>query len=121
MTVTLEVLGMTLRGHHGVLEEERREGQPFVIDLTVELSELPRQDRIEQAVDYRDVASCAREVFEGSRFHLLETLAAAIADALIERFSASGARVRIAKPDMTLAADGKPRVSVERSRSRSGP
>jgi len=120
VTVTLEVRGMNLHGHHGVLEEERRAGQPFLIDLTVELSELPREDRIEEAVDYRDVAACARAVFEGSRFHLLETLAAAIADALLERFPASSATVGITKPDVSLAADGKPRVSVERSRPQSG-
>jgi len=120
VTVTLEVRGMKLHGHHGVLEEERRDGQPFCLDLTVELPELPRADRIEDAVDYREVAACARSVFEGTRFQLLETLAAAIADALLERFPASSASVRITKPDVSLTADGKPRISVERSRRQSG-
>ena len=43
-------------------------------------------DRIEDAVDYRDVAQCVRDVSDGRAYHLIEALAAAVADAIVARF-----------------------------------
>ena len=34
----IELLGLELHGHHGVLEHERREGQRFLFDLELELT-----------------------------------------------------------------------------------
>jgi dihydroneopterin aldolase len=103
-------------GRHGVLEEERRDGQWFEVDVAVEPREPPRGDRLEEAIDYRDVATCVRDVVEGEAYQLLETLGAAIADRLLERFDGVRARVRIAKPGVTLAGEGSPAVVVERGR-----
>ena len=38
---------------------------------------------LEDAVDYRDVVACVREVSDGRKFHLLEALAAALVDELL--------------------------------------
>ena len=60
MTVVVEVAGLEVPGRHGVEEEERAREQPFVYDVELELAE-PAADRIEETVDYREVAaSCAR-------------------------------------------------------------
>jgi dihydroneopterin aldolase len=86
-----------------VLDPERTEGQRFVFDVELEVGEeAARTDRIEDAVDYRDVAAVVREVSDGRRFHLLEALAAAVAEALLERFSVTRVQVRVAKPDVRL-------------------
>ena len=37
MTDELALLGLECWGHHGVFEHERREGQPFVVDLVLGL------------------------------------------------------------------------------------
>ena len=37
--VTIELEGMVVFGHHGYLEEERRLGQRFLVDLLVDVSE----------------------------------------------------------------------------------
>ena len=35
MADRIELRGLTVRGHHGVFDHERRDGQDFVIDITV--------------------------------------------------------------------------------------
>jgi 7,8-dihydroneopterin aldolase/epimerase/oxygenase len=99
--VRIELEGITLRGFHGVLEEEQREGQLFRFDVVVEVDE-PVEDDIDAAVDYRALAACVREVSDGSRFQLLETLAAAVADELRRRFPLESATVRVTKPGIEL-------------------
>jgi len=61
-----------------------------------------RSDRVEDAVDYREVVATVREVSDGRAFQLLEALAAAVADELLARFPADNARVRVRKPDVML-------------------
>jgi 7,8-dihydroneopterin aldolase/epimerase/oxygenase len=101
--VRIELRGLELHGRHGVLEREQAEGQRFLFDVELEVGEEAAvSDRIEDAVDYRDVAAAVRDVSDGRRYHLLEALAAAVADALLERFPVSSARVRVAKPDVVL-------------------
>jgi dihydroneopterin aldolase len=116
VSVHVEVCGLKLFGRHGVLDDEQREGQWFDVDVLVEPREPPRRDRLEEAIDYREVARCVREVVEGTPYGLLETLGTAIADRLLDRFELARARVRIAKPGVTLEGEGTPAVVVERSR-----
>ena len=35
MADRIELRGLTVRGHHGVFDHERRDGQDFIIDVTV--------------------------------------------------------------------------------------
>jgi dihydroneopterin aldolase len=99
----VELAGLQVFGRHGVLEAEHREGRTFLYDVRLDVSDAALSDRIEDAVDYRDVAACVREVSDGRRFHLLEALAAAVADALVERFPVEGVRVRVRKPGVEVA------------------
>jgi dihydroneopterin aldolase len=96
----VELRGLQIFGHHGVGEEEREKGQVFVYDIELEVGERGLSDRIEDAVDYREVAATAREVSEGRQFRLLEALAPAVADALVERFPVEWVRVRVRKPEV---------------------
>jgi dihydroneopterin aldolase len=117
VTTTIELAGLELYGYHGVLEEERRRGQPFVLHVALELAAHPAADRIEDAVDYREVAACVRHAFEAEQVQLLETLAASIADALLARFPLAAARVRISKPQVRLDPPvASSSVTVERRR-----
>ncbi|MDQ3822419.1 MAG: dihydroneopterin aldolase [Actinomycetota bacterium] len=119
MTVTVEVAGLELHGRHGVLEEELRSGQRFLFDVWLEVpAEAAKSDRLEDAVDYREVVAVVREVSDGRAFRLLEALAGAVAEALLGRFPVERVRVRVRKPDVRLAAPVElAAVSVERVRS----
>ena len=100
----IELRGLVVFGRHGYLEEERRLGQRFLVDLWVDVhGEATESDRIEDTVDYRRLAALVREVFGGEERLLLEGLAGSIADGIVERFSAvEWVRVRVRKPDVVL-------------------
>jgi dihydroneopterin aldolase len=100
--VRIELAGLELHGLHGALDEERRDGQRFLFDVVLEVGEAGASDRLEDAVDYRDVAACVREVSDGRAFHLLEALATTLADELLARFPASRVEVRVRKPEVVL-------------------
>ncbi|HEX5028191.1 MAG TPA: dihydroneopterin aldolase [Gaiellaceae bacterium] len=118
--MTIELMGLVVFGHHGYLEEERRLGQRFLVDLWVDVrGEATESDRIEDTVDYRRIAALVRDVFAGEERLLLEGLAGSIADGILERFAAvDRARVRVRKPDVVLDPPVEhAAVIVERSRS----
>jgi dihydroneopterin aldolase len=102
--VTIELQGIELFGFHGVLEHERAEGQRFVVDveLDVRSDAAATTDRIEDAVDYRDVVAAVVEVSDAQPYNLLEALAAALAQVLLARFPVKRVRVRVRKPDVVL-------------------
>ena len=105
MSLTIELAGLELHGYHGVEEDERREGQRFLFDLWLDVPDTAaRSDRIEDAVDYREVVATVREISDGRAYALLEALATAVADALLARFPLERARVRVRKPDVRLDA-----------------
>jgi dihydroneopterin aldolase len=102
----VELHGLEVFGYHGVNEHEKRDGQPFLYDLQLEVGNAGANDRIEDAVDYRDVAAVVRELSDARRFDLLEALAAAVADALLERFpQISDATVRVRKTRLRLPVE----------------
>jgi dihydroneopterin aldolase len=115
MNVLVELSGLEIPGRHGATPEEHERDQPFLYDLELEFPE-PRADRIEETVDYREVVELVREVSSTER-QLLETLAAAVADALIQRFALERARVRVRKPEVRLEAPVEwAAATAERSR-----
>jgi dihydroneopterin aldolase len=95
--VIVELHGLKVFGRHGVLEEEKLDGQTFVYDVELEVDE-PASDRIDDAVDYRLVADCVQEVSDSRSFDLIESLAASVADELVGRLAVSRVRVRVRKP-----------------------
>ena len=102
--MTIELSGLVVFGHHGYLEEERTLGQRFLVDLWVDVHGAASDtDRVEDTVDYRLLAALVRDVFAGPERLLLEGLAGAVADGIVERFAAvSRVRVRVRKPDVVL-------------------
>ena len=100
--MTIELHGIELHGFHGALDWERERGQRFLFDVELEVGDAGSSDRLEDAVDYRDVAVCVREVSDARAYHLLEALAAAVADELVARFPAERISVRVRKPDVVL-------------------
>ena len=117
MTAVVELAGLEIPGRHGVEDDERAREQPFLYDVWIELPEPPADD-IQETVDYREVVELVRTVSQGRQFRLLESLAAAVADALLERFPAvTNARVRVRKPQVQLGTAVEfAAATVERSR-----
>jgi dihydroneopterin aldolase len=101
--VILELAGLHVFGYHGVEEEEKRLGQLFLFDVQMEVGNRGANDRLEEAVDYTQVAAAIRELSNAERFDLIEALASRAADVLFERFRPEHIRVRVRKPQVKPA------------------
>lgn len=103
----IEIRGLRVFAYHGVLEEERRDGQTFVLDVWLECapSRADETDDLADAVNYAAVCDRVVELAQGGPYRLLERLAALIADDLVARFGVAHARVRVAKPDVPIPHD----------------
>jgi 7,8-dihydroneopterin aldolase/epimerase/oxygenase len=98
----VELVGLEVFGRHGVDDDEREQGRTYLYDVALEI-EQPRLDTLQATVDYREVAACVRDVSDRGEFRLIESLAAAVADELAERFPAERVRVRVRKPGISPA------------------
>ena len=113
--ITVEIRDLRVFGRHGVHEEERARGQDFLFDVELDVGERGTSDRLQEAVDYVEVAHAVREVSDGRQFALLEALASAVADELQRRFSPERLRVRVRKPEVRPAGlEGTVGVTVAR-------
>jgi dihydroneopterin aldolase len=86
-----------------VHDDERERGQDFVFDVELEVGERGTSDRLEDAVDYVEVARAVQEVSDARQYALLEALAAAVADELERQFAPERVRVRVRKPEIRPA------------------
>lgn len=81
MTDRIVLTGLRVRGHHGVFSHERRDGQDFLVDLTVWLDLAPagESDKLADTVDYGALAQATAEIVAGPPVDLIETVAGRIA------------------------------------------
>jgi 7,8-dihydroneopterin aldolase/epimerase/oxygenase len=113
--IRVEVRDLRVFGRHGVHEEERERGQDFLFDVELEVGERGTSDRLEDAVDYVDVARAVQKVSDARQYALLEALASAVADELERRFSPERVSVRVRKPEVRPAGlEGSVGVTVMR-------
>jgi dihydroneopterin aldolase len=113
--IVVELRGLRLFGRHGVHAHEKAEGQEFVFDVELAVGDRGASDRLEDAVDYSAVARAVQEISDAHAYDLLEGLAVAVADALLERFAPERVVVRVAKPSVRPGGlDATPAVSVSR-------
>jgi len=87
----ITLTGVTARGRHGVLAEERRDGQDFVVDLELGLGlqGAAQTDDLHRTVNYAEVAALAVDVIQGEPQNLIET----VADQIVTRVLAEHALV----------------------------
>ncbi|SOC56322.1 dihydroneopterin aldolase [Ornithinimicrobium cerasi] len=118
-TDEIRLLGVAARGHHGVLEHERRDGQDFVVDvvLQVDLAPAGRTDELRRTVNYAEVAAEVVEVVTGPAHDLIETVAADIADRVLARPLVEQVEVTVHKPQAPVGVPfGDVQVAVRRTK-----
>jgi dihydroneopterin aldolase len=95
------VLGIAGTGHHGVFEHEKRDGQPFVVDVTlaVDTRGAAETDDLARTVNYGDVAAAVLAVIEGPAYDLVETVAQKVADACLAFEGVAAVEVVVHKPE----------------------
>jgi dihydroneopterin aldolase len=93
------IRGIECYGFHGVTGAERKVGNRFQIDVTLELdiSAAAASDSIRDATDYREIHRVVIEWVEKRRFKLLEAMADGLACELLERFPVLAVELRVCK------------------------
>ncbi|MFC3931580.1 dihydroneopterin aldolase [Streptococcus dentapri] len=92
--------GCRFYGYHGALFEEQSLGQVFTVDaeLFLDLSKASYSDNLADTVHYGLVFETIKHQVEGQSYKLLERLAGAICQNLLDQFeSIQGIKVRITK------------------------
>ena len=107
MTNTIFIQGLLIHARHGVMDHEAEVGQRFVIDLelSTDLSESSRTDRLAHTVSYAEVVNAATAAFADQNYRLLERAAGAVADSILGSFPrVSAVKVTVHKPHAPIAA-----------------
>lgn len=105
-------------GFHGVYSHERRDGQPFVVDVTLRLARASRADDVTTTVHYGELATSVAHRIAGPPVDLIETLAGEIADACLAQAAVAAVVVTVHKPRAPIAETvGDAAVTVVRFRS----
>jgi dihydroneopterin aldolase len=109
--------GLRVRGRHGVLAEERRDGQDFVVDAVLHVDAAPAAvtDDLARTVDYGELAQRLAAVVGGEPVDLLETLADRLAQVCLSYDGVERAEVTVHKPSAPISlAFGDVAVTVVR-------
>jgi dihydroneopterin aldolase len=111
--------GLAFYGYHGVVPEEKRLGQRFIVDIemTCDMRDAARTDDLARTIDYVTVHRDVREIVEGPSLNLIETVAERIAERILASFAADSVRVCVRKPDVPIPA-APDSVGVEITRRR---
>ncbi len=114
------IKGLKLFGYHGVNPEEKKNGQSFLLDISlhVNLSNACYSDDLADTVNYSTVIKCVSAAFTEKSFDLLEAVSQHIANAVLSEFKAvMQIDLALKKPEAPIKADFD-YVGVEISRSR---
>lgn len=114
---TLSIKNMTYEGIHGLLEEEQKFAQPFLISVTLatNFERAMKSDDINDTVDYITIEKIVQQIIEGESRKLIEVLAGDIADAVLLQTPVLVVSVTLAKsrPKST----GIPEITIHKFRN----
>jgi len=106
-------------GYTGYLPEEQVLGQWFEVDvkLWLDLSQAAVSDAIADTLDYRSVISSIQNLVKTSKFALIEKLAGAIADSILQQSDhVTQVQVTVTKPAAPIPDFGG-KISIELTRN----
>lgn len=107
-------------GYHGVAEEEKILGQKFIVSLEIgmDFTEAAREDNLDKTINYSTVCAEIEEVFQSTKFDLIETAAMEMVKIIFDRHRAAQyVKVLLKKPYAPLKRHLKyAAVEIERRR-----
>lgn len=120
MSDRIEITGLFGFGYHGLFDDERENGQGFLVDviLNMDLSKVSHSDSIDDTVNYSTLCDLVLEEIVGPPVSLIERLAGQIAERILREYpKVDSVRITVHKPDAPVAAKVKDlSVSLVRSR-----
>lgn len=119
MSDRIVISGIEVYAYHGVLEEEKAEGQLFAVDVEIEvdMAAAAASDDLEDTVDYGLLADRIHQRVAHERWNLIERVADRVIDLVLEDERVQAATVTVHKPQAPIAVPFRD-VTVTRHRSR---
>ena len=103
MQNSIALRGLEVFAYHGVLDHEKAYGQEFLIDCELEVL-TGENDKLEEAVSYAEIADLLVFETKNTRFDLIETLAAHLAQkALASNSRIESVKLTVHKPAAPIA------------------
>ena len=115
----IALTGLRARGHHGVFDFEREQGQDFLVDVTLELDlgRAAASDDVADTVHYGELAGKLVAVVTGAPVNLIETLADRLLAVCLTDERVAAAEVTVHKPQAPIPHDfADVAVTLRRSR-----
>jgi 7,8-dihydroneopterin aldolase/epimerase/oxygenase len=102
----LSVMGIEIFGHHGVFDFERRDGQPFRVDLVLGIDTRPaaESDDLDKTVHYGNLVAEVKRAVETDPVDLIETVAQRIAGVCLVDERVQWTEVTVHKPEAPIDA-----------------
>ena len=101
----ISIKGLKLFSYHGVLEKEKKNGQLFLVDITIftSIRTAGKYDKLDETVNYGVVSKYVKEVFRSEYFNLIEAAAENLAYKLLTSFDKiREVEVTVHKPDAPI-------------------
>lgn len=98
---TITLSGITAVGYHGVFEHEKRDGQPFTLDVVLhtDIRRAAATDNVADTAHYGELGELVVTQIQDGPWDLIETLAEKTAAAILAAFSTvMGVEVIVHKP-----------------------
>lgn len=121
MADRITLTGLKVFGYHGVFEHEKRDGQDFIVDITLwlDLTSAVATDDLTNTVHYGELAQLAADIISGPPRGLIEAVAGNIADAVMRTYPVHAVEVTLHKPSAPIPLDfADVAVTIRRSTKR---
>ena len=103
MSDQILITGISAKGFHGVLPEEQKNGQIFIVDLELNIKLTGLKDKLSKTVNYAEVATLVEKEIIGDPVQLIESLAERIGKLILKKFSKiKSVRVIVHKPSAPI-------------------
>jgi dihydroneopterin aldolase len=100
----ITLTGLRVFGRHGVFDHEKRDGQDFLVDITVwlDLTAAAASDDLTRTLHYGELAELAAGIIGGPPCDLIESVAGRIADEVLADKRVHTVEVTVHKPSAPI-------------------
>jgi dihydroneopterin aldolase len=115
----IDLRGISAHGRHGVFDEEKENGQTFVVDVSLglDLGPAAREHDLTKTVHYGVLAQQIHDAIVNDPVDLIETVALRMVDLCLAEESVQWVSVTVHKPEAPIAVTFEDvAVTIERSK-----
>lgn len=112
--------GITAIGHHGVFEHEKRNGQPFVVDVVLytDIRTAETSDDVADTAHYGELAERIKAGITAGPYNLIEKLAGQLATMVLAEFDVAAVDITVHKPQAPIEVPfGDVSIHIHRERA----